>query len=540
MTGTTSSTPELSVVAGSVRVPAGVRAEVPGRGDLRVQLRGFEPLAPIALRVGDREIALCADGEGRASWTGPGLLGQVAGEVCVAAGELELSFVVRPEKLVAEAVLALVTELEALAEGLSLSAGATSLIEGLRSRDRDLSLLEVAVGLAANAAPAIRRRPIHRAREVVRAVARETGARSARDVRWLATHPAQALRAEATGRPVGVSRERRADLDTLENRGVLSAYDQLDRAVAALRGIVDEEVARLLETRPARQAFLTRRGSLWDERDLPRLRGLEARRERLAELGREVAVMRRRSGLPDLRPRGPRMVRTPRVDAEPAYWATFRAALLADRAEAGKAPPAPAPVRSLDELWEQWCTLSTARVMAEILGPPEGESLVERGWFSALRRGSVARWSGERRSVELLYEPEIGRSGEPRKLHRGRPWRPDLVIALRWADGTLDLHILDAKYRREAGGAPWGAMQELWFKYGDSIGDAEGMPVVRSVWALWPGEGLRLVGPRMLSRDWPAERLRGGTIGLGPGRLADLESTLRALLGAHLPEGRVG
>ena len=61
-----------------------------------------------------------------------------------------------------------------------------------------------------------------------------------------------------------------------------------------------------------------------------------------------------------------------------------------------------------------------------------------------------------------------------------------LTAAQAAADGTLDLHILDAKYRREAGGAPWGALQEVWHKYGDSIGDADGWPVVRSVWVLWP------------------------------------------------------
>ncbi len=525
----TSSTPELEVVAGGVRVPEGALAEVPGRGDLRVRTRGHPPEARVRVQVGEREVELLTDATGTATWTGPGLLAQVAGEVRVAVAEQELRFVVRPDKLVAEAVLALVIELEDVAEGLALSTGAVSTLDGLRSRDHDLSMLDTAVGMAGNAAPAIRRRPIHRTREVVRAVPRDAGARSARDVRWLAQHPVQAVRAEATGRQVGVWRERNADLDTLENRGVLTAYDRLATAVRSLREVVDADLARLEASRPQREAFLTARANLWVERDLPRHRALRARRERLDELLREVASTRSRSGLPDLRPRGPRMVRTPRVDAEPAYWATFRAFQLAEQAEAGDAPPAPAPVRALDELWEQWCTIAVVRTLADLLGPPDGTDLVDRGWFSSLRSGPVAQWTDPRRVVRVLYEPEIGATGEPRKIVPGRPWRPDVVVEVRWADGTLDLHVLDAKYRREAGGVPWSALHEVWLKYGDSIGDAAGWPVVRSVWVLWPGERVRLQGPRMLDPGWPVERLRGGAVGVGPGAVEALEEVLRCL-----------
>jgi hypothetical protein len=72
----------------------------------------------------------------------------------------------------------------------------------------------------------------------------------------------------------------------------------------------------------------------------------------------------------------------------------------------------------------------------------------------------------------------------------------------------------------------------VWLKYGDSIGDAAGWPVVRSVWALWPGARVRLMGPRMRDPDWPPDRLRGGTIGLLPGAEADLGAVVRELVGA--------
>jgi hypothetical protein len=99
-------------------------------------------------------------------------------------------------------------------------------------------------------------------------------------------------------------------------------------------------------------------------------------------------------------------------------------------------------------------------------------------------------------------------------------------------DGTIDLHVLDAKFRlSERGDAPWEAVQEVWWKYGDSIGDVAGRPVVRSVWVLWPGTGVRLVGPTMLDEEWPIERLRGGAIGVWPGtRPRDVSRLVARLL----------
>jgi hypothetical protein len=530
----TSSTPEprLWVEADGRRVDAGGRLEVPGRGDLRVRSAGHEPGADVELWVGHRVVELVADELGVVRWVGERLLGQVAGEVRVAVGDDEVVLSVRPDKLVAAAVSALVAELEAVAEGLAQDVGAVGTGGALRSRDSELHALDAAVGLAADAAPAIRRRPLHRAREVVRAVPRDQGPRTAADVRWLATHPVAAARAAATGRPVGVVRERRADLDTLENRGVLAAYDRLHTAAVALREVVEAEVGRVLASQATREAFVTESGSLWSEKDLPRLEALRRRRARLEALTHEIGATRTRSGLPDLRPRGARMVRTARVDAHPAYWATFRAFEAAEAAAAGEAPPAPAPVRALDELWEQWVAVVAVRALVGLLGRPESGRLVDPGWFSTLRRGPIASWSDERRRVVVSYEPSFAAgSGELRKLFPGRPWRPDLVVDVAWADGTRDLHVLDAKYRLEAGGPPREALRELWWRYGEGIGDARGRPVVRSLWVVAPGgDGSWLVAPGMLREDWPVERLRGGCVSIGPGGVAALGRVLSALL----------
>lgn len=188
-------------------------------------------------------------------------------------------------------------------------------------------------------------------------------------------------------------------------------------------------------------------------------------------------------------------------------------------------------MRALDELWEQWATVAIVRGLAEHLGPPTGETLLDAGWFATLRRGPIAHWSSPARTIRVSYEPEIGHGpGDVRKLHPGRPWRPDVVVEIRWSDGTLDLHIFDAKYRNEAGGPPKEALRALWWAYGDGIGDAAGRPVVRSVWVVAPGDALWLVAPGMLNDGWPVERLRGGCVCIGPGSRSPLEGVLARLL----------
>jgi hypothetical protein len=438
----TSSTPErrLDVRAGGVEVNAGETAEVQGHGDLVVRTTGHPAHVELELHLGDRSVSLVTSEAGVAVWRGPGVLGQVAGELRIRVDDDVVTLRVRPGKLTEARMRALLADLEAFGEGLSQEAGGRTASDGLRSRDDDLTRLDAAVGRAAEAAPAIRRRPLHRARDVVRAAPRDRGASTAADVRWLATHPAHALRAEAQGREVGVVRERSADLDTAENRGVLSAYDQIAAAVDRLRDVVDAELAVLERRRPSREAFLTEAGNLYDELDRPRVEALTRRRERLDALRREALALRPRSGLPDLRPRGAVMVRTPRVDAEPAYWATWRAFEEARTTRPPPVPARPAPVKSLDALWEQWCAVAVVRAVRAALGPPDRQQLVDSGWFATLRRGPIATWTSpgarrhrplrargrrHRRPAQAAPGPPVApRPAARRRLDRRHPRRP--------------------------------------------------------------------------------------------------------------------
>jgi hypothetical protein len=536
----TSSTPEPS---GSLSLEVYVRgrpvqsgAEIPGVGALRVVSRGHLPGVEVLLQLGNQQLTLIADEDGEAEHRDSQLLGLTAGRVRLRVGELERELVVRPRKLVAEELHALIRALESISATLSQDLGGVATLQRDRpSLDDALNALERAVGLAASAAPSIRRRPIHRAREERRATPDVQGARRPADVRWLATHPAQVARAAAQGRAVGVSRERKAELDTLENRGVLSAYDRIDAGVETLLGVIERQARALDAVRPARQALLTEMSDVWSEHDAPRLALLRHREARILALGAESRAVRNRSGLPDLRPRGKTMVRTPRADAEPAYWTTARAYALAEAATRALDTPAEAPLASLDDLWERYCAVVTLQLLTAQLGPPQGGDVLEPGWFTSLRRGEVARWIQPRRVLRLHLEPEYHfRPGSSmRKLHPGRPWRPDLVLDVRHEDGLVELHVLDAKFRRDPeGGPPMEALQDLWWRYGESIGDHKGLPLVRSIWALWPGDGLRLVGPSMLDPAWPRARVRGGLIGLRPGhKHPQLEGVLGVMLG---------
>ena len=539
----TSSTPEPPSEGGARILvdgrPVGPQRVLAGGGILEITTWGHEPGALVPVEVGDRELIVEADERGCAELRSGSLLRGVAGDVRVRVAGSERVLRVRPTRLAAEHIRAMVDNLEQVAVGLAQSEGAVSHLGGLRSRDREIQALDRAVALAASAAPGIRRWPISRPRQLPRAVAAARGAATARDVRWLASHPAQQVRAAAAGRPVAVVRGARDDLDTLENRGVLSAYDRIEAALGALEERAGAELRLLDASRPEREAFQTDTGSLWSELDAPRRAALSGRLERLTALEDELRATRLRAGLPDLRPRGPRMVRTPRVDAEPPYWATFRAFQLAEQASAERLPPMPAPVASLSELWEMWCVVQLARGLSEVLGPAESQQLVERGWFSSMRRGCVARWERAGLRLRLLYEPRYAfRAGEHRKLQPGRPWAPDAVLEIRWPGGDVDLHVFDAKYRSERGGVPWEAVREIWWKYAEGIGDASGWPLVRSVWALWPGQGVRLISGRMLDEGWPQDRVRGGGIGLRPGEApAALRRVLQRLLGPVVAVG---
>lgn len=530
------SEPSPSSRPGAIRVRARVGGRevsegdrLPGRGALAIEVEGLAPGAEVALRVGAREVWLEADNAGRASWSDPRLLAATAGQVTLACEGARLTFEVSPTKLVYEAVLALLDDLENASPGLARDAAGVGSVDLRAASDAVLHELEQLVGRLASAASGVRARPIARERERARPVTASAGLQRSADARFLAQRPHEVARVEGRGPAVGVHRERQRDLDTLENRGVLATLDLVAARLRACAEEVDTERARLRRGRAAREAFRTEFGSLWSERDAPRMLALDALGARVEAL--QVALRRARSttGLPNLHPRPAAMSRTAKVVAHPDYWAYFQTGREVE-ALSGAPPAGLAAVRSLDELWERWCALDLARALLR-LRPDARLGFGGGGWFSELEPGPVL----EAADLRLLYEPAYAYRDAPiGKLHPGSPWRPDLVLEVRGAAGPA-VHVFDAKFMTDPAfpqRPPKEAVREIWWKYGESLGDRDGRPVVRSVWALWPGDGVWTLGPGMLRADWPEVRLRGGAIGRDPRRPGDaLDRVLERLIG---------
>jgi len=517
----------------------------PGR-PLVLEVGGVEPGAELTVRVGTDDVDFVVPAQGLLRWSPSLLLDAVAGSVPVrvthpGGDELETSLDVRPSKMAEESLLALLQDLDDLSPGLAADLGGKGLVAPGRvaPNERLLQLLEQITGLVAEATAQVRAHPLHKVRERVTAFPSSRPRLTARDVRWLAQHPAAQLRATAAGRDVDVRRDRKMELDVPENRGVVQLLDHLSGLVDGLVALIREDRQRIEASRAVRENFRTSGGNLFKERDVPRLRSLSAREERVRTLAHELTQARRRTGLPGDLPGGP-LLRSARVESHPGYWGLHRIGTLVTDVEAP--PPAPMlqPLGNLDDLYETWCAIQMASALADWAGTSLGKvlRLEEAGWFVRLPRGEIVRVEKGGKEYRLHYEPQYhwkGR-GDLVKLHPGRPWCPDLVIEVREQDRPVELHVFDAKHRidpEKPNRLPMEALKEVWFKYPDSIGFRKsGLPAVSSVWILYPGDRaeLRLNSPQMLRSDWPQQRVSGGAISAVPGADPDLQGLITRLL----------
>lgn len=514
--------------------------QVDGRGLLEVEVIGA-PGVEVELRVEGELVPL--RGTVLRQWSSERLLRTRAGRVVVEArigGRVRAAWLeVQPTKLTLTAVRALLEDRDALAEALS-----TRLGSGPAAHDPAalVEALDALIGPLSEAASALRRHPLHRRREVVRAVPASSAAARGRDVRWLSQNPSAALRASGGVRQVAVQREVERNLDVVENRGVVGLFvrlaDALERA--------DELVRLATERHRARQVLLgeaPRERGWRDPLEVP-LTALGERRARLVQLREAVEWARRRTGLPSSLPTTPRLPMTHAVCTEPAYWRMHEVERALGEL-ALRAPLSVEAVPDLDRLYEQWCALQVAVAVAAWAGVVWTELLEVQldGDLVRLPPGPLLTLQVGDRTVRVLTEPSYDNGGEGPlvKLQPGRPWCPDVVIELSRAGRPYRLHVFDAKHRRDParahdGWMPLEALQEIWFSYGDGIGDRDtGHPVVGSVWMMWPGEGAQrtLRAPTMLGKDWPEERVRGGAICLRPDRRetrATLRETVAVLL----------
>lgn len=550
----TSSTPEAWLQLGRTRLPLQEVLEstinVDGRVDLRVGGAGWLPESELEVLIGSQEHSVLVGPSGSFELDLPRILVAAAGTVIVQllsdGSPLQLRLRVTPTRLAQDSLSQLLDALEALAPGLAGDLGGRSGTERAHTSPTEgtLRLLERLEGPVVAACGRIRTQPIVQRRLQQRAVVADTPPRSPTALRWLAQHPAQVAAVQARGRAVAVARTENVRLDVPENQGVLYLLAHLDRMAGALAEVLDQEQARLLESRPEREAFLTSSGNLFTERDLPRLKTIERKRDRVTTLRRNLERARRSLSFPPpLRPRP--FARSPRIERHPAYWSLFRAWMEVKDQLPLKPTPAFLPLKNTDELYELWTTLEFVDVLGEALGEPLLDQLpISRGWFAELPSGELCRTQRGHHELIVYREPAYAYrdDGPIQKLLPGRPWRPDIVLEHRVGGQPIALHVFDAKHSLQQGtpdGAPLTLFQGLWWKYVDGIGTFDGAPLVESCWALYPGSGDRLLlkTPSMLERSWPLGRPRGGCVALVPGRRRTLARVLNWVVSSCMQEG---
>ncbi len=510
---------------------------VEGRGGLEVVIDRLQPGERVLVAVGREEAEVAADDQGQARWWEPEALRAVAGDLLVSvtrAGQAprSLGLQVQPTKLTQAQLVALIADLEACIAGLSGSLSGRGVAELTQTSPAEaaFSILERAMGTLQEAIPWVQSSPLHRIRERVSARPAQHAPQRVGDVRWLETHPAAVERVVGRGQQVAVFRERQEDMDVPENRGVLTLLQHLAKVQRTLTSLLEAEQSQLEGARDAHRAM----GLPAPEDSLGRA-AIHHRQAALQRIEEDLRRSRRRLRLPAMLRRGP-FLRTARVETHPGYWSLYRAWEETRSLLPLSSSTAQVPLRSTDELYEVWCALQVLAALRRWAGPLEQVTLPPPAWFSRLPRGVLARTPTSDREVVLSYEPRYCFEGDDpiAKLHRGRPWRPDLVLEIRRAGRLPQLHIFDAKYRLEDGGPPHRALHEVWLKYPESIGDRRSrLPVVASTWVLYPGDTPRcvLLGPAMLSEAWPTDRVRGGMIAMSPGvGSAQLDQVLEVLL----------
>ena len=258
---------------------------VEGRDTVRLRAEGLTPGEPVVLSIGGLEATLSADNRGTLVWQDTEALHAVAGRVplCLlrASGSaLSAQVDILPTKLAQLQLEMLIQELEALLPGLAgdLGGRARRRVDETSPAEGTLQLLESTVGAMADAATWVRQRPLHRVIERPLAVPSATACAQPRDIRWLTRHPSAAARVRMRASEVTVRRDRIQDFDVPENRGVLGLLDHLEALADALQDVLDAEQERILALRPEREAFATRRSSLYAQFDVPRLQAIDARR----------------------------------------------------------------------------------------------------------------------------------------------------------------------------------------------------------------------------------------------------------------------
>ena len=251
-------------------------------------------------------------------------------------------------------------------------------------------------------------------------------------------------------------RRSRPTLDTPEHRWLASQVGRIRRGLARVRA--DQQNA---SPSPRRVRILEEIGAL------------EQRFARLASTAPLVAA----GGTP------PPGFASLQLLRQPGYREAYRACLLLARGLHLEGGPVRLAVKDLHLLYEQWCYLALARLLAEQLGTPLPASQLlaveENGLRVLLRRGrthGIVLQNARKQRVTLTYNPRFG--GASHLV----PQRPDLLLEVDRPGKSPARLVLDAKYRVEVSpefrarygspGPPEDALNSL-HRYRDALGAAQ-------------------------------------------------------------------
>lgn len=311
----------------------------------------------------------------------------------------------------------------------------------------------------------------------------------------------------------------RPDYDVPEHQAIADFGEFLKAQLADLTGRIDAEI----DDREGRRRWRdvpkeAGQASWWESEDQPRIEELRRCRDRVATLRGLVEGWGRLPFLPPGRGLSQRPQSTPVFRNNPVYRRVFRAIaghFLAYQATLDTQQMM-TQARSLPVLYEWWCAVRVARVLARRLTPlgDDGRSRPLLSMQSVkgvrlaqeLRRFTIEFTSdqaiefgdGRGARVRFRYQPRYDAGGGAvAVLGPGTLRTPDLALEV-YAEGEAVpglIVVLDAKYSSMPQADK---MAEVTTKY-SKIGDARtGRVLSRQVWALTPrgperasGEGLR-------------------------------------------------
>jgi large subunit ribosomal protein MRP49 len=312
----------------------------------------------------------------------------------------------------------------------------------------------------------------------------------------------------------GQQRQSRPDPNTYEHRLLKRTINLLLRRVQRFAAVANQEAERLGTNRRVAEMQRMAEGCAIADARLRELRSLPFLRD-VAELDAF---------------RGP----TPLMQREAAYREVYRTwlALRREPLLAADAPFFRIPIAELPRLYELWCVLQVALVLAsaagwqidqqDLIGEQEdGEPLLR------IEPGDLLQIRQQEWTIVLRYQPRYRPLQSAADRHLGSLDRhtrvPDIALEAHGPNNALHVLIIDAKYRLDSDGrhVPQDALAEA-YAYRGAIGRL-GQTCADAAWIVYPA-------------STPAEHYLSqvGTIPLLPGSpnlLADRITTWLATLG---------